>query len=214
MRHLQHIGKEVKSLDSDIKSTVAGNIVKLRTANNMTQLELAKRLNYSDKAVSKWERAESLPDISTLIEISELFEVSLDDLVKNEEIKTTSSDELKKETKFKRTMIVAIIIVLVWFCALFAFVMISLIAHGSITWHWITFIYAVPISTIVWLIFNSIWSKPRLNYIIISLLVWSGLATVFITLLLFKINAWEVFLLGVPAQIAIVLWSMMKKKKR
>ncbi len=43
----------------DLKITVAKNIADLRKAANMTQLDLASRLNYSDKAVSKWERGVS-----------------------------------------------------------------------------------------------------------------------------------------------------------
>lgn len=201
-------------MNSDIKLTVAKNIVKLRTANNMTQSELAQKLNYSDKAISKWERAESLPDAATLIEIAGLFEVKLDDLVRNEDLPVSPSSMIKSETKFRRGIIISIIIVSVWFCALLGFVMISLIARGSIKWHWVMFIYAVPISLIVWLIFNSIWAKPRLNYIIISLLIWSGLATAFITFLLFGINTWLIFLIGIPAQAVVILSSLIKRRKQ
>ena len=50
----------------DIKDIVAVNLTNLRKANKITQLELAEKLNYSDKAISKWERGESLPDVVTL----------------------------------------------------------------------------------------------------------------------------------------------------
>ena len=53
-------GKELRALTAtlkDIKSILADNISELRRSNNITQLELAEKLNYSDKAVSKWERA-------------------------------------------------------------------------------------------------------------------------------------------------------------
>ena len=50
--------------------------------NHMTQAELGEKLNYSDKTISKWERGESAPDISVLVEIAELFGVTLDSLVK------------------------------------------------------------------------------------------------------------------------------------
>ena len=62
---------------SDIKSIVAKNISELRQKRSMTQLELAEQLNYSDKAVSKWERGDSLPDISVLCDIAALFSVPL-----------------------------------------------------------------------------------------------------------------------------------------
>ena len=65
----------------DIKSIVAKNLSDLRQRNGMTQLELAERLNYSDKTISKWERAESSPDIAVLVEIADLFGVTVDYLV-------------------------------------------------------------------------------------------------------------------------------------
>ena len=69
---------------NDIKSIVAKNISELRQSNNMTQLELAEKINYSDKAISKWERAESSPDISVLVDIAAVFGVTVDYLVKAE----------------------------------------------------------------------------------------------------------------------------------
>jgi transcriptional regulator with XRE-family HTH domain len=59
----------------DIKSVTADNICSLRSAQGMTQAELAGILNYSDKAISKWERGESLPDVSVLKQIAEVFGV-------------------------------------------------------------------------------------------------------------------------------------------
>jgi transcriptional regulator with XRE-family HTH domain len=66
---------------SDLKTIIARNIIELRRKNNMTQLELAEKLNYTDKAVSKWERGESLPDIAVLKTIADMFGVGLDYLV-------------------------------------------------------------------------------------------------------------------------------------
>ena len=58
---------ESKMEKSDnLKTIIAKNIVLLRTGERLTQAELAERLNYSDKAVSKWERGESLPDIAVI----------------------------------------------------------------------------------------------------------------------------------------------------
>ena len=65
----------------DMKRVIAKNMTELRLAKGMTQLQVAERLNYSDKAVSKWERAESIPDICILKEIADLYGVTLDYLV-------------------------------------------------------------------------------------------------------------------------------------
>lgn len=198
---------------SDIKNNVAMNIAKLRQASGMTQYELAEKLNYSDKAVSKWERAEAAPDISTLADIADIFSVSLDYLV----CSTHSEEEIKAETKpgtkYNRGVITGVSVILVWFIALLTFVIVSLSSKG-IGLGWITFLYAVPVSAIVWLVFNSIWFNKRRNYFIISLLMWSLLASVHISLLPFGTNIWLIYLLGIPGQIAILMWSFIKKPKK
>ena len=60
-------------------------ICEKRKSLNMTQSELASKLHITDKAVSKWERGLSLPDISILIPLSEILNVSLYDLLKEGE---------------------------------------------------------------------------------------------------------------------------------
>ena len=50
----------------ELKQIIAKNIAKVRRAAGLTQLQLAEKLNYSDKAVSKWESGASLPDIVVL----------------------------------------------------------------------------------------------------------------------------------------------------
>ena len=57
----------------DLKFTVARNLVQCRRACGYTQLQVAEKLNYSDKAVSKWERGESLPDVAVLTELARLL---------------------------------------------------------------------------------------------------------------------------------------------
>lgn len=57
-------------------------ISRKRKLKNLTQKELANKLHITDKAVSKWERGLSLPDISVLIPLSEILNVGLYDLLK------------------------------------------------------------------------------------------------------------------------------------
>ena len=68
----------------DLKPVIAQNITALRQSHKMTQIELAEKLNYSDKAVSKWERGESIPDVIVLKTIADLFGVSLDYLLEED----------------------------------------------------------------------------------------------------------------------------------
>jgi transcriptional regulator with XRE-family HTH domain len=194
---------------NDIKSIVAKNIAALRQSHGMTQLELAERLNYSDKAVSKWERAESLPDITVLVTISDLFGVTLDQLVRDE---TPQADVSRPVYRYDRAMITGVSLLLVWFVALLAFVLQTVFVPAA-RMSWLTFVWAVPATMILWLVLNSIWFRRRRNYLIISLLMWSMLAAIHMTMLPYLgVRLWIIYLLGIPGQAAIVLWSRFKRK--
>ena len=196
----------------DVKNIVAKNIAELRLLNNMTQMELAEKLNYSDKTISKWERAESSPDIGVLVELANLFGVSLDYLVRSENIDETVKENKQRETKYNRRVISYISESVSWVVAVFAFIITSLITKKA-TFQWLYFVYALPIAFIVKLIFNSIWFNPRHNYYIISALIWSVLAAIHITFFYFGINVSLIYLLGVVGQIVVVLWSFIKKPR-
>lgn len=198
---------------SDIKSVVAKNIAELRQANGITQLELAEKLNYSDKAVSKWERGDSMPDISVLVEIADLFHVSLDYLIHEDHTAAQAEAKAEKAPRYSRGIITAVSVLLVWLIAMFTFVLLALLGTPA-KYTWLSFLYAVPVSAIVWLVLNSIWFNRKRNYFIISLLMWSVLVSVQLSLLPFGKNVWLIYLLGIPGQIIILLWSAMKKKPK
>ncbi len=213
--------RERKLCLQDLKPIIAKNISDLRQASGMTQIELAEKLNYSDKAVSKWERAESVPDISVLKQITDLFGVTLDYLVTEdhtERSKETIPD--KKRIFTNHTFITCISVALVWLIATTIYVVIesvlkNLSAQPDFIFpiHLLSFIYAIPISMIVWLVFNSIWFNHRLNFLIVSLLMWSAIAAIYLTLLPFAINVWLIFLLGIPGQVIILMWSKIRRRK-
>lgn len=196
----------------DVKETVAKNITELRLFNNMTQVDLAEKLNYSNKTISKWERAESSPDISALVEIAKIFGVSLDYLVGMESIDEKVDENKHNEVRYNRRAITYISESGVWLVAILAFIITSLVTNKA-TFQWLYFVYALPITIIIKLIFNSIWFNPRRNYYIISALIWSILAAIHITFLYFKINVALIYLLGVAGQIVIILCSFIKKPK-
>ncbi len=196
----------------DIKGNVAKNITELRVRNNMTQMELAEKLNYSDKTISKWERAESSPDISVLVEIADLFGVTLDSLVRAESAEETVNVHKTEKGQYNRRVISYIAESVGWIVAIFAFIITSLIMKGT-TFQWLYFIYALPAVIIVKLVLNTIWFNPRHNYIIISALMWSVLAAVHITFLYFGIDVSLIYILGVAGQIVIILWSFINRPK-
>jgi transcriptional regulator with XRE-family HTH domain len=195
----------------DIKNNVAKNITELRILNNMTQMELAEKLNYSDKTISKWERGESTPDISVLVEMSDLFGVTLDYLVKSEKVEAAKVEN-KKEYKYNRRVISYISECVGWIVAIFAFIITTLII-GKTTFQWLYFVFALPVVLIIKLIFNTVWFNPRHNYLIISGLMWSILAAVQITFMYFGVNVALIYILGLAGQVVIVLWSFINKPK-
>lgn len=193
----------------DLKPVIAKNIADLRVAHGFTQLELAEKLNYSDKAVSKWERGESLPDVTVLKQISDLFGVTLDYLVNKEH----APEEIKTAGRFSHGFITAAAILAVWLVATLVFVLLELILP-EISSHWLAFIWAVPLSFVVWLVLNSIWFNKRLNYTLISFLMWSLLTAIYLSFFVNGFNYWLIFVIGAPAQVVIVVWSGISKRHR
>ena len=195
---------------NDIKSITAKNISTLRQKAGMTQLELAEKLNYSDKAISKWEHGDSLPDITVLAELADLFGVSLDLLVRGED--PAPMQPTVTAPRYRKDVITLGSLLLVVFVSLLTYILIHMISGNALR-PWIVFVYAVPVCCIVWLVLNSLWFRPRRNYLIISLLMWSGLASVQLSLHLAGIEAGLVYLLGIPGQLLILLWSFVKRQK-
>ncbi len=196
-----------------MKSAVAKNLAELRRINNMTQLELAERLNYTDKAVSKWERGESLPDVLVLKQIAELFHVTVDYLLSEEHSEPVPPAPVRQTKVRTHTLITFISIFLVSLIATFVFFVLA-VAPVSLPGAWLSFIYAVPVSMIVWLVFNSVWFNQKRNFLIISLLMWSLLCAIHLTFVVAGINVALIYILGVPGQMIILLWSGIGRKKK
>lgn len=198
----------------NLKEIIAGNIAALRKQRGMTQLELAEALNYSDKAISKWERGESIPDVVVLTQIARLFSVPLDYLVAAEHPAEALPEEPQRARRVKRNrvLITAISIVMVWLIATFLFINFNLIPTASLHNMWQLFVYAVPASSVVWLVFNSLWFDRRRNFLIISVLLWSLLAAVCLSLLSLQLPTWQLLVVGVPGQVIIALWSGIRRR--
>jgi len=190
-----------KGTMDDLKNIVSKNIIYLRTNNKMTQLELGEALSYSDKAVSKWERGEAVPDAYVLKKLSVLFNVSVDYLLSEHDEK-----ELKAVTRhrFDRRIISLISFLGTWTLALIVFAILWF--SGSL--QWIVFIYALPVSLIVMIVLTSIWGRKKTNVYFISLLVWSIFAAIYFSFL--KHNLWLLFIIGIPAQVIILLVFRMR----
>lgn len=203
--------------DEKLKYLIGANIASYRKRAGMTQAGLADRLNYSDKAVSKWERGESMPDVLTLMQLAEQFGISVNNLLAdpNELPAQTGSVqqamgkvvERTLKRKANKNIILGLSSILVWFVALFVYVVLSSI---GVPYSWLAFFYAVPADAIVLLSLRSAWHDFRWNRALISAIMWGALLSIYMTLLiLLSVNVWRIFLLGIPGQLAILLWFRM-----
>ena len=209
--------------DEKLKAQLGANIVTYRKRSGLTQAKLAERLNYSDKAVSKWERGESMPDVLTLVQLAELLEITTDELLRDpNEIPehTEGPIEHAMEVAVERTLkrkankrvILCLSSLLVWFVALLVFVIVSSL---DIPRSWIAFLYAIPADAIVQLSLRSAWKDFRWNKTLISILMWGGLLSLYASLKLFvHVDIWKLFLLGIPGQLAVLLWFRMYTKSK
>ena len=240
----------------ELRRIMAINIQGLRLRSGMTQQELADKLNYTDKAISKWERGESAPDVSVLKKLAGIFGVTLDYLVtdhrnepepiedeaplsegeynevelvavKNAELSYGSPAPAPAENDLQQSRFANLASVFgytpghfnvalmsaagVWLAAVITYVVLSVFLP-SFEKSWLCFVFAVPASIAVLLIFNLIWGEMRYSFTLMSLLLWTGLASVFLFFSEQK-QHWKLFLIGLPAQILLILWSKFYKRK-
>ena len=203
--------------DEKLKQQIGTNIANLRKRMRLTQAGLAEKVNYSDKAVSKWERGESVPDILTLIALAEVLGVTVDDLLQDPNALPENTgavqhamDQVVQKTlkrKADKRIIVRLSSLLVWFVALFIYVVLS---SADVSNSWLAFFLAIPADAIVVLCLRSAWRDFRSNQALISVIVWGVLLSIYMFLqVLWNLNVWRIFLLGIPGQLAIFLWFRM-----
>ena len=139
--------------DEKVKKTIAENIVRYRRECNLTQAELAEKIHYSDKSVSKWERADGVPDIFVLVMLAELFGVTVNDLLTEKHRKSH-----RAAPKLKRSIITLMSAGLVWLVAAVVFFAFK-VAFPDLPRIWLAFIYAIPAMFIVTLVLSALWHR-------------------------------------------------------
>ena len=190
---------------NDIKQIVAKNIINLRKKNNLTQIELAQKLNYSDNAISRWERAEVTPTIETLAQIAEVFNVPLSSLIEDD---ATSVSKVQDKKQIMNKLAVTLIFTsIVWLIATVVFVYGKIIFKQNL---WIVFAWAVPTTCLVLYPFNLYWGRYIYKFVILSVFQWSILACIYLQFL--QYNIWLTFVIGVPIQVALCIWAFIKPK--
>ena len=198
----------------ELRFILARNLTAYRKAMNLTQLELAEKLNYSDKAVSKWERAESVPDILVLKKIADLYHITIDDLIKDKDITKIKVKTIQKSKKLSRLMITLLSVGLVWLVAVCAYVVLdffNITQIGDIFQSYHVFILAIPISLIVATTLSFIWFRWYVKIVCLSALVWCIAMCIDVMLIAGGIkDSYLFYLICVPIQLIIIFWFILK----
>ena len=187
--------------EDEIKQNFSHNLLKLRKSRNLTQTKLAEALNYSDKAVSKWEVGAVLPDIETLVCIADFFGVKVNDLI------YSKKRNIDRKFTIKNLVITFLSILGVWLIAAITFYILT--STTNLDRLYLIFIGALPISFILAIIFSSLWFNKLGVFISISGFVWTGLGTIY--LILNSTAYWFIFIIGIILQVMVTLGCFLGK---
>lgn len=193
--------------EEQLRNNIAKNISELRKVTDITQADLAAKLNYSDKSVSKWERGDGVPDVIVLQKIADLFGVTLNDLVNDKKPKLPR----KKPHLTNRIIIPLLSVGLVFLVASILFFILNMLDvwPGKLA---LLFAYAVPISLIVMLIFSEIWWVLTARLLTLSGLIWSVCTCVRLTVANDGIN--YIFIIAAILQVITILWFVMRYRSK
>ena len=186
--------------EATLRKTVAKNIAAYRKAHHDTQLDLATKLNYSDKSVSKWERGESLPDVYILSQIADLYGVSVSALI--------GEIQPPKESKPHYHMFIwllSLALTMAVATLLFSMFMICKVPYPA----WMFFVYALPVCSIICIVFTSLWWGILWQGVSVSALIWTLGLSLYLSFELENVSL--IFLVCAALQVLTVLWEIFRK---
>ena len=192
--------------EEKLRENFARNLTHYRKALGLTQTELAERLNYSDKSISKWERSDGLPDMVVTAQLAEIFGLTVNDLLADKPRK-------KLMTTYNKIIITLLSVGIAWLVATILFFLFEIILPDVYNW-WLIYIYAIPISAIVGIIFSCVWWKKIHIFASISTLIWSVALCVMLTVSAFvnEPKIYLIFIVAAVVQILTLLWFLIKKQ--
>ena len=199
-------------MKDDIKTVVANNLIALRKNRGLTQADVANSLNYSDKSVSKWEHADSLPDISILSALADMYGVTLDYLThENAEEQLRYLNEKKNPERERKITIAILSVTIIFLCATIIFVYGYVFRSQQVVF-WLIYVWAVPASSLILLYYNRKWLHSILaSTILKSIFLWTLLLCLYLQFSDYRL--WLIFIIGIPMEIIIVLSSNLTKYK-
>ncbi|MGN1066271.1 MAG: helix-turn-helix domain-containing protein [Candidatus Fimimonas sp.] len=192
----------------ELKQTIAKNLVKFRKQSNLTQQELAEKINYSDKAVSKWERGEGIPDVLVLKALADIYGITVNDFL-TEGASVPLVKPRRKNLIAKRWLVALLSAGLVWLIATVVTV-VWLLVDNTVPVAKYAYLVALPVTFIVLLVFSCLWCKQIwVTYGVVSALIWSLCVLLDVALHVIP-NSWLIYLIGAAMQALVILWSLLR----
>ena len=195
----------------DVKPIVAENLTNLRKSRGLTQAQLAQRLDYSDKAVSRWEHGDTLPDINVLYQLCEFYGVTMDYLVHPDNEFEKERFKAKGEIR-SRIAICLLAVSFVWLVATVLFACAKTVRLDGIQNPWKLFIWAIPASCFTLLKAARPFHNNLLSLLASSAFTWTLITSIYIQFL--QYNFWLIFIVGAPIQVIIILGYNLKSLKK
>lgn len=189
-----------------LKGIIAKNLSRFRKAAGITQQQLAQQINYSDKAVSKWERGEGIPDVVVLKTLADMYGVTVNDFLVEHKEQPLGKSSLKTLIA-KRWLVALLSAGLVWLVATVVTV-VWLFVDKTVPVAKYAYICALPVSLTVLLVFSCLWCKLWERCVVASLLMWS--LCLLIHIFLNFSNAWLIYIIGAAVQLLIILWYLLR----
>ena len=192
--------------EEKLRENFARNLTHYRKALGLTQTELADRLNYSDKSVSKWERGDGLPDLAVTSQIADIFGLTVNDLI-------ADKPRRRLMTTRNKIIITLLSVGIAWLAATILFFLCEIIFPDIKGW-WLIYVYAIPISAVVGIVFSCIWWKKIHIFASISILIWSVASCIMLTVstIINQPKMYLIFIIAAVLQIMTILWFMIKRQ--
>ncbi|MBO4669892.1 MAG: helix-turn-helix transcriptional regulator [Lachnospiraceae bacterium] len=182
----------------NVKAIVSQNLLRLRKENNLTQAELARRINYSDKAISRWEAGEVVPDLETIYALSEVFDVPVSQITESHS--EESAGENENAGLGQKILSQIFLCCEIWFIFTALYVYVKLTKQTNI---WQLFVWCVPACLLVLWFFNRKEPMNILLFIYSTAFVWTFITCIYLHLLVS--NPWYIFFIGLPAQGLLII---------
>ena len=183
----------------ELKVIFASNLIELRTRANLTQMELASKINYSDKSVSKWERAEALPDVTVVKNLADTFGVTVDYMLAAHDQWEPDIRKVPVQRQFNEKVVTKVALIGVLTIATLVFVIFWIMGNK----YWIILISAIPACLILLLVLNTLWNGRRHNRLIVEGIVFGIFAVVYFIFRAY--NPWQLIFVLIPAELAVLL---------